>query len=109
MCTVELDPVKGDFTMNSADEMLSRTGCANDKAKSMRICYAKQGTKVRVYAGKPNPSVKGAEIYANKNMGNKCETINNFEESKWYGDVKVDYISGKLAGRISAFDVTFEN
>ena len=106
---MDIDPVNGDFTVTSGVDMLSRTGCANDKAKSIRICYAKQGTKVRVYAGNPNPSADGAEIYADKDMGNKCETINKFEESKWYGDVKVDYISGNLAGRISTFDVTFEN
>ena len=109
MCTVDIEPVKGDFRMSNAADMLSRTGCANDKAKSMRICYAKQGTKVGVYAGKPNPSADGAEIYVDKDMGNKCETINKLEENNWYGDVKVDYISGNLDGRISSFDVTFEN
>ena len=109
MCTVDIDPIQGDFTMTNGADMLSRTGCANDKAKSMRICYAKQGTKVRVYGGKPNPSADGAEIYVDKDMGNKCEIIIKFEESKWYGNVKVDYISGKLAGKISTFDVTFGN
>ena len=109
MCTVDIDPIQGDFTMTNGADMLSRTGCANDKAKSLRICFAKRGTKVRVYAGKPNPSANGAEIYIEKDMGNRCETINKFEESKLYGDVKVYYISGNLAGKITTFDVTFGN
>ena len=94
--------------MEKTSEMPDIHGCANDRARSMTICFAKKGTKVRVYPKKPNPGVKGVEVYANKDMGNKCETIYNFEESKWYGDVKVNYISGALSAEISSFDVSFE-
>ena len=80
-----MDPVNGTFTMSSGVDVCSRTGCANDKSKSMRICFATQGSKVRVYAVEPNPSADGAEIYVDKDMRNKCETINKFEENKLYG------------------------
>ena len=102
-------PQKGPFTVKNDKKMQDIHGCGNNMARSMTLCFAKKGTKVRVYPAKPKPGVKGAEVYADKDMGNKCETINKFEESKWYGDVKVDYISGNLAGRISTFDVTFKN
>ena len=95
--------------MKKTDQMKDIHGCANDMARSMTICFAKKGTKVRVYPNRPKPGVKGAEVYADKDMGNKCETIYNFEESKCYGDVKVDYISGTLSAQISSFDVSFGN
>ena len=109
MCTVQLDPLKGPISIKNWVDMENRYGCANDMAKSMTICFAKKGTKVGVYPTKPKPGAKGAEVYADKDMGNKCETIYKFEESEWYGDVKVNYISGTLSGQISSFDVTFGN
>ena len=84
-------------------------GCATNMARSMTICFAKKGTKIRVYPNIPKPGAKGAEVYVDKDMGNKCETIYTFDESKWYGVVEVDHISGKLAAQVSAFDVTFGN
>ena len=109
MCTVQLDPLKGPITIKDSVDMWDRYGCANDMANSMTICFAKKGTKIGVYALKPKPGVQGTEVYADKDMGNKCETIDKFEESKRYGDVKVDYISGQLSAQISTFDVTFGN
>ena len=109
MCTVPLDPSNGPFTMVTPGDMVARTGCGNDMANSMKLCYAKKGTKVRVYAGKPKPGVKGSEIYVDRDMGNRCQTIDRFMVSKLYCEVKVDYIGDKLYNQISTFDVTFGN
>ena len=109
MCTVPLDPSNGPFSMVNAGDMLARTGCGNNMANSMKLCYAKKDTKVRVYDVTPYPGVKGSEIYAVRDMGNRCQTIDNFMDNKLYCDVKVDYIDGKLYNKISTFDVTFGN
>ena len=106
-CTVELNPLNGPFSMVGASDMEERTGCGNDRAKSMKLCYAKKGTKVSVYPGKPKPGKQGSEIYADRDMGNRCQTIDNFMDSKLYCDVKVDYIRGN--SRISSFGVTYGN
>ena len=109
MCTVPVDPSNGPFSMVNAGDMLARTGCGNNMANSMKLCYAKKGTKVRVYDVTPDPGVKGSEIYAVRDMGNRCQTIDKFLESKLYCDVKVDHIAGNLKNKISTFDVTFGN
>ena len=108
MCTVQLNPLNGPFSMVDWRDR-ETYGCENDMANSMKLCYAKKGTKVRVYAGKPKPGVKGSEIYVDRDMGNRCQTIDRFMVSKLYCEVKVDYIGDKLYNQISTFDVTFGN
>ena len=93
--------------MVSPDDMEERTGCPNDKAKSMKLCYAKKGTKVRVYPSRPKPGVQGSEIYVDRDMGNRCQTVDRFMESKVYCEVNVNYIAGN--DKISSFDVTYGN
>ena len=107
MCTVELNPLNGPFSMVGASDMEERTGCGNDRANSMKLCFGKKGTKVRVYPGKPRPGDQGSEIYVDRDMGNRCQTIDNFMDNKLYCDVKVDYIGGN--NKISSFDVTYGN
>ena len=103
---MELNPLDGPFSMVGASDMEKRTGCGNDRANSMKLCYAKKGTKVSVYPAKPKPG-QGSEIYVDRDMGNRCQTIDGFKDSKLYCDVKVDYISGN--SRISTFGVTYGN
>ena len=107
MCTVELNPSNGPFSMVNPADMEERTGCPNDKAKSMKLCYGKKGTQVRVYPSRPKPGVQGSEIYVDRDMGNRCQTIDRFMENKLYCDVKVDYLAGN--DKISSFDVTYGN
>ena len=107
MCTVELNPLNGSFSMVGASDMEERTGCGNDRANSMKLCFGKKGTKVRVYPGKPRPGDQGSEIYVDRDMGNRCQTVDRFMESKLYCEVSVNYIAGN--DKISSFDVTYGN
>ena len=66
-------------------------GCKNDETRSMKLCYATKGTRIRVYDdGNLSPSSDDwAEINVLQDMINNCETINTYEKTATYGLVDV--------------------
>ena len=84
-------------------------GCPNDKAKSMKVCYAREGTNITVY---DDPEYREGKddwttIIVNHDMGNdRCETISDFETDKDYEFLEVDYkTTGNLNGKVSSFTI----
>ena len=93
--------------------MTKTYGCENDEARSMRVCYAKKGTKIFVYDDGKNRSYKDdwAEIDVKNNM-ESCETISHFEETRDYNFLHVSYKKetkkGNLNGKVSSFTIEAE-
>ena len=90
-------------------QMTRDYGCQNDEAKSMKICYAREGTNITVY---DDPKYREGKddwttIIVTRDMGSdKCETISDFETDEDYEFLKVDYkTTGNLNGKVSSFTV----
>ena len=108
LCTVSLDESNGDFRMNKGQ--MRGLGCDNDETRSMKLCFAKRGTRILVYDdGNLSPSSDDwAEINVLQDMINNCETINTYERTATYGVVSVVYkTTGNLDGKVSSFEVIF--
>ena len=105
----------------SMKSMLTKWNCANDKARSMVLCYAFKGTKITVYG---DPEIRRekdayAEITVLEDMNDKngkegCLTIPTFEKSQIINiidginlvipTIKVNYPKiGNLDGKVSSF------
>ena len=90
-------------------------GCDNDETRSMKLCFAKRGTRILVYDdGNLSPSSDDwTEINVLQDMNNNCETINTYERTATYGVVNVVYRLGgsqfiaNLDGKVSSFEVIF--
>ena len=91
-------------------------GCDNDETRSMKLCFAKRGTRILVYDdGNLSPSSDDwAEINVLQDMINNCETINTYERTATYGVVNVVYNIRRvynsltnLDGKVSSFEVIF--
>ena len=91
--------------------MVYHYGCENDEARSMRVCGAKAGTRIRVYDDPYHQrNDDWTEILVKQDLIDNCETIDTFEEDKTYGGIKVDYkTKGNLDGKVSSFAVDFGN
>ena len=95
--------------------MVYHYGCENDEARSMRVCGAKAGTRIRVYDDPYHRrNDDWTEILVKQDLIDNCETIDTFEEDKTYGKIKVDYKTdtwkyGNLDGKVSSFVVDFGN
>ena len=91
-------------------KMTKTYGCPNDDARSMKVCYAKQGTRIFVFDDGKNRFNKDdwAVIDVKKDMEG-CETISHFEETKDYTFLSVSYMTeGNLNGKISSFTIEEE-
>ena len=85
-------------------------GCDNDETRSMKLCFAKRGTRILVYDdGNLSPSSDDwTEVNVLQDMNNNCETINTYERTATYGVVSVVYkTTGNLDGKVSSFEVIF--
>ena len=85
-------------------------GCDNDETRSMKLCFAKRGTRIIVYDdGNLSPSNDDwTEINVLQDMNYNCETINTYEKTATYGVVNVVYkTTGNLDGKVSSFEVIF--
>ena len=91
-------------------------GCDNDETRSMKLCFAKRGTRILLYDdGNLSPSNDDwAEINVLQDMNNNCETINTYEITRTYGVVIVFYrkrrgsiYTTNLDGKVSSFEVIF--
>ena len=114
ICFVPLGD-RGSTTKMSKNDMWDAYGCHQDKAKSMRICHAVQGTKITVYDKTDMNENSGThlDITVRLDMGNSCKTVTSFNNVE-KDDNHYDYLSynrykkgdGHLNGKISSFVIT---
>ena len=103
LCYVALER----YTTATKRNMVYDYGCQNDAARSMRVCGAKAGTRIRIYDDPHHRRHDDwTEILVKKDMVDNCETIDTFEKDKTYGNINVDYkTNGNLDGKVSSFAI----
>jgi hypothetical protein len=78
--------------------------CPNDKATSMKLCYAPKDTIIKIY---DDPKLRTKDDWVEikvKNTLTKCYTITTFEKNDDGEDVKISYgRKNGLNGKVSSF------
>ena len=91
--------------------MVHEHGCQNDEARSMRVCGAKAGTRIRVYDDPYHRrNDDWSEIFVKEDMNDTCDTVATFQISWTFGKIDQIYWTPErknLDGKVSSFTVEF--